>query len=110
MMIRLMPHMALAALLLATPALADEIDGMHPGLNGFRPGIGNELSTRWEPYVQQRERAAIVNRLSLPGMGPLYRPRSRPRPAEMPRQGGRNNRQRRHNPLELCGVLRCGWR
>ena len=64
MMFRLMPHMALAALLLTAPALADEIDGMHVGLNGFRPGIGNELSSRWEPYVQQRERAAIVNRLS----------------------------------------------
>lgn len=62
----MLAHMAVLALglLSASLAAADEIDAMHPGLNGFRPGIGNELDSRWEPYVQQRNRDAYYNRLS----------------------------------------------
>lgn len=65
-MMRTLLHTAVLGLglLSASLAAADEVDAMHPGLNGFRPGVGNELDSRWEPYVQQRNQSAYYNRLS----------------------------------------------
>lgn len=65
-MTRILAHTLLAGFLAlsASFATADEIDAMHPGLDGFRPGAGNELDSRWEPFVQLRNREASYNRLS----------------------------------------------
>lgn len=65
-MMRTLLHTAVLGLglLSASVAAADEVDAMHPGLDGFRPGVGNELDSRWEPYVQQRNQNAHYNRLS----------------------------------------------
>lgn len=48
-------------LISASLASASDVDAMHPGLNGFRPGVGNELDPRYEPYVQLRDREAEKN-------------------------------------------------
>ena len=61
-MMRTLLHTAVLGLglLSASVAVADEVDAMHPGLDGFRPGVGNELDSRWEPYVQQRNQNATA--------------------------------------------------
>lgn len=63
---RTLLHTAVLAfgLLFASVAAADSVDSMHPGLNGFRPGVGNELDSRWEPLVRQRNENAYYNGLS----------------------------------------------
>lgn len=65
-MIRTLAHTFLFGLaLLAAPfAAADDVDTMHPGLNGFRPGVGNELDARYEPYVQLQQNEAEKSMLS----------------------------------------------
>ena len=65
-MMRILAHTLVAGFLAlsASAVAADEVDAMLPGLNGFRPGVGNELDSRWEPYVQQRNQEAYYNRLS----------------------------------------------
>ena len=64
-MMRILAHTLIAGFLAlsASAVAADEADAMHPGLNGFRPGVGNELDSRWEPYVQLRNQDAYYNRL-----------------------------------------------
>jgi hypothetical protein len=57
-MVRTLAHTAVLGLgiLWSSLAVADNVDAMHPGLNGFRPGVGNELDAGHEPYVQMQQR------------------------------------------------------
>lgn len=58
-----MAHTAVFGLgiLWASAVAADNVDAMHPGLNGFRPGVGNELDAVHEPYVQMQQRETEKN-------------------------------------------------
>lgn len=50
-MMRFLPHIVLAVLLAFPAALsADDLSTMHPGLNDFRPGIGNEFGPYGDRY------------------------------------------------------------
>ena len=62
-MIRTLAHTAFLGLgiLWASFAAAGDVEGMHPGLNGFRPGVGNELDERYEPYVRMQQRETEKN-------------------------------------------------
>lgn len=63
-MMRFLPHIALALLLVVpAPLRANDFDTMHPGLNDFRPGIGNEFGSRWDPLGTPQDRVVPYSRI-----------------------------------------------